>query len=401
MKYNYTILLLLSIAVIFGCNEENPGSDQALSFIKFYGSSMDNFGNDIKQLNDGSYILIGTTETENNGMDIYLAKIDEYGNKEWEKRYGNKNNEEGNCIQLLDNGGFVFCGTQIDTAAGSNIILIKTDADGNTVDSMLIGDPNSYESGNYFKITETGDFLIVGSTTDGAANINENHDIYMARAGSAFDTVLSRSIPITGFDELTFVENIPDGNYIAIGSTSWNSNTKQIDILCLEIDENLLAGNIGTFGGNLNDYGTSAKYLDDGTMLLLGYSEENPNNVMDIYLAKILLANLTQSPMWTRYIGGNNDDYAYKMNLTMDNEIIIAGSSNSIGSGNDDFYLVKTDTSGNVLNQEAYGFTGNESANAVIQCDDNGYLLIGSSSIEENSMIAIIKTYPDLALVKN
>ena len=400
MKYNYKLLLFLFIAVLCGCNEEDPGSDQSLSFLKFYGSSLDNFGNDIEQLNDGSYILIGTTKTENNGSDIYLSKIDKYGNKEWEKRYGNKNNEEGNCIQRLDNGGFVFCGTQSDTAAGSNIILIKTDADGITVDSMLIGDPNSYEQGNYFQITESGEFLIVGSTTSGAANINENRDIYMARAGSTFDTVLSRSIPISGFDELTFVENLPDGNYIAVGSTSWNSNTKQIDILCLEIDKNLLAVNIGTFGGNSDDYGTSAKYFDDGTILILGNSEENPINGMDIYLARILLANLTQNPMWTKYIGANNDEYAYDMTLTADNDIIIAGSSNSIGSGNDDFYLVKTDTAGNVLYQEAYGFTGNESANAVIQCDDNGYLLIGSSSIEENSMIAIIKTYPDLELVK-
>ena len=63
--------------------------------------------------------------------------------------------------------------------------------------------------------------------------------------------------------------------------------------------------------------------------------------------------------LWTRTFGGSSEDVANSVQQTTDGGYIIAGYTNS-GYGNYDFYLVKTDTSGNALWTRTYGGSSND-----------------------------------------
>jgi hypothetical protein len=81
--------------------------------------------------------------------------------------------------------------------------------------------------------------------------------------------------------------------------------------------------------------------------------------------------------LWTRTYGGELEETATGLWLTNDGGCIIVGKSNSLN--NDDFngYSVTTDGDGNILWTRSYGGTGVENINSVQQTSDNGYIMAG------------------------
>jgi hypothetical protein len=83
--------------------------------------------------------------------------------------------------------------------------------------------------------------------------------------------------------------------------------------------------------------------------------------------------------VWAKTYGGIGDDYAGALVQTDDGGYALAGSTYSFGAGRGDFWLVKTDAAGNVQWNKTYGGTGNENAMTLIQTDDGGYALAGQT----------------------
>ncbi|MCW4044625.1 MAG: hypothetical protein NWE94_03800 [Candidatus Bathyarchaeota archaeon] len=81
---------------------------------------------------------------------------------------------------------------------------------------------------------------------------------------------------------------------------------------------------------------------------------------------------------WNRTIGGSKDDFAYSVVQTADGGYTMGGYTNSFGAGGYDFWLVKTDAIGNLLWNRTYGTSGNEKAYSMTQTRDGGYVLTGS-----------------------
>jgi len=59
--------------------------------------------------------------------------------------------------------------------------------------------------------------------------------------------------------------------------------------------------------------------------------------------------------MWSHTYGGAENDYANSVVQTSDGGYAIAGSTQSFGAGNTDFWLVKTDGAGNMKWSRTYG----------------------------------------------
>lgn len=78
--------------------------------------------------------------------------------------------------------------------------------------------------------------------------------------------------------------------------------------------------------------------------------------------------------------GGKAGDDAWSVAVTSDNGFVVAGQTESFGSGKKDAWLIKTDTAGKVLWQNTYGGRGNDVFYFVRPTQDGGFIACGSTT---------------------
>jgi hypothetical protein len=87
---------------------------------------------------------------------------------------------------------------------------------------------------------------------------------------------------------------------------------------------------------------------------------------------------------WQKTYGGVNNDYAYSIQQTADENYIVAGSTYSFGAGGSDAWIMKLDSTGGVTWQKTYGGVSNDYAYSIQQTADGGYIVGGDYPIGEN-----------------
>jgi hypothetical protein len=255
-----------------------------LQWTKTIGGMAPDWGNYVQQTTDSGYIVAGRTFSINNpNGEAYLIKIDILGNILWSKSYDATivGNTRGYSAFQTNDGGFIITGEGGYSNTGSyDVFLLKTDESGNPIWEKTYGGING-DLGNSVKQTNDGGFIIVGFT--GSFGVG-NKNIYLIKTDVSGDTLWTKAISVTGFDEGNSVAQTNDGGYI-IAST-----------------QNILV------------------------------KTDSAGNIM---WAKMLGAAVGS-------FGSN-----YSVEQTPDNGFIVVGNTGNFGAGSFDVFLTKTDSSGN------------------------------------------------------
>jgi len=113
--------------LIWICKYDTIGN---LEWAKEYGINGDqNEGNSIKQTNDGGYIITGYRSLS---AQIILIKLDENGDEQWVKIYGNSDLDFAKDVVQTADGGFAVTGYYKEySGATGTVYILKTDKDGN------------------------------------------------------------------------------------------------------------------------------------------------------------------------------------------------------------------------------------------------------------------------------
>lgn len=96
-------------------------STLTVEWAKCFGGSQTEEGNDIVQLPDQSFCVLGYTSTHNNGDvsghhgaqgtdDFWLVKVSSTGTLEWARCYGGSGDDQANGLVLAADGGYAMCG---------------------------------------------------------------------------------------------------------------------------------------------------------------------------------------------------------------------------------------------------------------------------------------------------
>ena len=129
-----------------------------------------------------------------------------------------------------------------------------------------------------------------------------------------------------------------------------------------------------TYGGSDNDILKSATKTGDGGYAMVGETYSFGAGNADFWLVKTDSAGNME---WDRAYGGTDWDCAYSVIQTVGGGYAVAGGAYSFGAGETDFWLVKTDGNGNVELNQTYGGTEWDCAWSVIQTSDGGYAIAG------------------------
>jgi hypothetical protein len=132
-----------------------------------------------------------------------------------------------------------------------------------------------------------------------------------------------------------------------------------------------------TYGGTGTEKTRSLVVAPDGGYAVVGFTDSFGAGDRDFWLVKTDANGVME---WNKTYGGAGADEAWGLAVTSDGGYAIAGNTNSFGAGNYDFWLVKTDASGNVQWSQTYGGTKGEWLRSLAATSDGGYAIAGDTT---------------------
>ena len=362
----------------------NVSTNAQIMFQKTFGGSLIDFGASVHQTTDGGFILTGRISLSSTDQDAFLIKTNANGDTLWTKKYGGLNLENGSSVEPTTDGGYIVTGWTSSFGAGNfDVYLIKTDAVGDTLWTKTYGGTQQ-DQGRSVQQTTDGGYIVSGTTRSfGLPGFNA----YLIKTNANGDTLWTKAFGgPTGQYDGHAVKQTADGGYIVGG---WANG---ITDLCL-IKTNSTGDSLWTktYGGINADLGADVQQTTDGGYILAGKISGTGVGNNDACLIK---TNAVGDTLWTKTYGGLGDNSASTVQQTTDGGYIFVGLTNSFGAGNYDIYLIKTNAAGDTLWTTTYGGTNDEQGSAVYQTVDGGYIIIGytNSLGAGNSDIYLIKT---------
>jgi hypothetical protein len=181
-----------------------------------------------------------------------------------------------------------------------------------------------------------------------------------------------------------------DGGYALTGATT-SSSAGEKDVWFVKTDS---AGNMQwnqTYGGPDDDCAYSLVETSDGGFALTGYTASFDAGNKDVWIVKTDASGVVQ---WDQTYGGSENDEGWSVVETSNGGFAIAGYTRSFGAGWSDFWLIRTDASGNLLWDQTYGDTYEDCGCSIVETTDGGYAVIGYTTLfgAEGSDIWLVKT---------
>ncbi|GEM_PF-1371551 len=383
------------------CQDEPPvGGNCPNTWEKTYGGTgIEGIGAQV-QAQDNGFIALGTTDTFGAGeSDAWLVKTDASGNTcdylasstpgncegtsngmtTFAKTFGRTESEEPlgytNMVFPTPDGGYVFATTIHSFGAGGDFWLVKTDVNGNTCNYSANGNCQG----------------MIGSTSTFAKRFG----------GSSGEDVFHLLRLSDGFLLAGYTRSFGSGGY-----KGWAVKTDQSGNTCnyagngnCEETINGVPTFAKVFNGPLFEEFRAADQTSDGGFVLVGYTSsftagsvpwlvktDSMGNTCD-YLNAAVSGNCegTSNGMATFSKTFADTGKPFFVEQTTDDGFVFSGDEGA----DQDFWLVKTDASGNTCSPSAtaceqgstfmknFGGPDMEQAFSGRQTSDNGYILVG------------------------
>ncbi len=319
---------------------------------------------------------------------------------EWQKSFGGSNYDYARYVVQTSDGGYVVVGNTssndgnvTQSFGNGDFLIIKTNSSGIMEWQKTYGGFNS-EFINSIQQTSDQGFILSGysKSNNGAYSTNHgNNDFLILKLNSIGDIVWQKNYGGTGDDLALDAIQTNDGGYAVIGQTSSNNgnltgNHGFSDYWVLKLSS---SGNIewqNNYGGSGGDVGEKIQQTNDGGYILIGFSISSDGDSMshiganDIWILKINPSGVIE---WEKSVGSASNDYGYGIIQTNDFGYILSGTTNL--SSNSNAIIAKLSPSGTIEWQNTYGGNGIDT-NYSIQIDaDGGYIFIGYSDSTNNN----------------
>lgn len=318
-------------------------------------------------------ITFTATDSDNNIVDTTVTiEI----SPTFERIIGLSDYGDGYAVSRTSDGGYIIGGRGADLGGHLSFYLIKTDSDGRfDWDSHLGGVDADY--GQSAIETTDGGYIMTGTTKSYGAG---KFDVYVVKTGQYGNMIWEKTLGGAEDDLGYSVCETSDGGYLITGAT-YSMGAGYDDIYLIKLDN---AGNTvweKVFGDTSFDRGHSVMETSDGGYLVTGVTivpdEQGGDGNSDFYLLK---TDVSGNLIWESNLGELFHDAAHQTIETTDGGFVVVGYSYYPGGGfSGDIKLVKTDNTGNQLWKQYYGGGNDERAYSVAETLDGGFIIAGET----------------------
>jgi len=188
----------------------------------------------VRQTTDGGFIVVGETLPPRN---LYILRTDSLGDPRWARVYGGAGDARAYFVDKTEDGGYIITGYANTFGSGDGVYLLRTDSIGDTLWSRRYGTiGGSY--GRSVLVASDGGYVVAG----GCLRMGGNKDVLLLKTDSNGDSVWSRSFGGILEEQGAEAQQTRDGGYILLGST-WSFGTGSRNMFYLiKTDENGLTG---------------------------------------------------------------------------------------------------------------------------------------------------------------
>lgn len=361
----------------------------------------------------GTSAFGGITLTSSGSDDIFVAKLDTYGNWIWAIMAGGSNvdagygiaiDADGNCfVTGYFQGTATFGGTSLVSSGGSDIFIAKVNTDGNWLWANKAGGSDS-DVGNGISLDTDGNCYVTGNFQSTAAFgvsslvSNGANDIFVAGMDADGNWLGITGVGGTGTDIGYGIGTDTNGNSfvtgyfqntVTFGTTSLSSNGgSDIFIAKLDSDSDWLwaigAGGTGSDMSNGIDtdlYGNCYATGSFSATVGFGSTTLTSSGGADIFITKV---GTNGNWLWANRVGGTAADSGYGIATDVAGNIYTTGFfSGTVGfgattltsTGANEIYSARMDTNGNWLWANRAGGSSLD-VGYGISCDasGNGYV---------------------------
>lgn len=352
---------------------KTPGRAVSLSWSRTLGGQGRDVGKSVHQTSDGGFIVAGSSTSFNSGdWDAYLVKTYVNGTTRWSRTFGGTARDYGYSVWPTRDRGYALAGCTESTNSGNRqVFFLKTDLNGNG----MIGDDfggGGPENGYAVQQTEDSGYIIAGSTASFGAG---GYDVHVLKLDKDGRRLWSQTFGGSGTDQAFAVRELKAGGYMVAGYTG-SAGAGGYDVYLIKLDANGGAAWERTYGGTGHDIGRAVQQVPGGGFMVAGYTNSSGSGGYDVYVTRTDASGIE---LWSRTFGGARDDFGFDLALTRDKGFIVAGYTYSFGAGGSDVYLVQTDANGNLRWSETFGGSLADRAFSIDRTSDNGYVVVGDT----------------------
>lgn len=184
------------------------------------------------------------------------------------------------------------------------------------------------------------------------------------------DTSFERSYGGSNFDEGRDVKELYNGDFIIAGTTS-SYGQGNTSVYLVRTDSLGIYKWSGNYGGQDNDWAYSIEVCPDSGYFICGYS----NSFGDLtYNGYYLRTDKNGNQLWQKYVGGNDWDFLYASALLPDSGFVVCGESYTYSNGSADAWVIRSNKNGDTLWTKHFGGSNDDVFRGVEYYNNRIYL---------------------------
>lgn len=284
----------------------------------------------------------------------------------WERTYGGAGDDRAFCMTPTDDGGFLIGGSSTSFNINKTAAwVVKINGNGNTVWNKTYCENDGSE---FRSIQKTADgFLLVGNTFLSSGM----EDAWIVKIDNEGNVAWNKTIGGENFNKV-FSATIAADGFVLAGLTN-SSNNGNSDGWLLKTD---MKGNL-IWNKTYAEVGDSAfraiLVSTTGDYVAAGYSASAGNGNYGLWLVK---TDSNGTVMWNQAFSGVESDKAYALVASRDGYVMV-GETHANQEANADAFAAKTDLNGKLIWKKTYGGADFDVASTVTTTRDGGYLVVG------------------------